>query len=441
MGRGALETARALGDDVLIAAAASALCVGEAASGHIGDAREHHEEAVSYVDRLSDAELAPRQEALCHLGWAENYLELYDQAIAHVERGIVIGRATGEGAMVIPMMLVKGFPFEMQGRMAEARRGVRGRGRGNAPGRQPAVALLVVVRARLGALLRRRARGRDRRGRGERRGRPAARRRDLPIGGRRTGLDARVRPLRAGRVRTGAQGDERTRLGLARAQDRGRALLRLGDARAHRAGGRQARERRRVRATRRGERRAARAAAAGGHRRPHACSRAARRRRRGGRGARRVPIGRARLPHRRAPPGRLLARARGQGSRRRRGSPAGGGRSARGREGARRVRVGARARRGAPRAAQARRPRRGARPGQRRRHGRGLAHEARARDRRADHRSADQPPDRGEALPEQEDDRVAHPQPVREAGRFVARRGGAHRRTRPARAPGSRGLA
>jgi DNA-binding CsgD family transcriptional regulator len=121
MGRAALETARTLGDDLLIAAAASVLCVGEAASGHIGEAREHHEEAVSYVDRLSDAELAPRQEALCHLAWAENYLEIYDEAIAHVERGIAIGRATGEGAMVIPMMLVKGFPFELQGRLAEAR--------------------------------------------------------------------------------------------------------------------------------------------------------------------------------------------------------------------------------------------------------------------------------------------------------------------------------
>ena len=120
MGRGALETARALGDDALIAAAASALCVGEAAAGQIEAAREHHAEAVSYIDRMSDAELAPRQEALCHLGWAENYLELYDQAIAHVERGIAIGRATGEGRMVVPMMLVKGFPFEMQGRMAEA---------------------------------------------------------------------------------------------------------------------------------------------------------------------------------------------------------------------------------------------------------------------------------------------------------------------------------
>ena len=72
------------------------------------------------IDRLSDAELAPRLEALYYLGWAENYLERYDDAIAHVDRGIAIARATGEGRLLVPMMLVKGYPFEMQGRLAEA---------------------------------------------------------------------------------------------------------------------------------------------------------------------------------------------------------------------------------------------------------------------------------------------------------------------------------
>jgi DNA-binding NarL/FixJ family response regulator/tetratricopeptide (TPR) repeat protein len=120
MGRGALETARALGDPALIGAAASALCLGEAAAGEIGAAREHREEALRHVDRLSDAELAPRLEALYYLGWAENYLEHYEEAIAHVDRGIAIARSAGEGRLLVPMMLVKGFPFEMQGRMAEA---------------------------------------------------------------------------------------------------------------------------------------------------------------------------------------------------------------------------------------------------------------------------------------------------------------------------------
>ena len=120
MGRGALDTARTLGDRALIGAAASALSVSEAAAGHIGDAREHLEEAISHIDQISDAELAPHQEALCYLAWAENYLERFDDAIAHADRGIRIGRETGEGRVLAPMMLVKGYPFELQGRMAEA---------------------------------------------------------------------------------------------------------------------------------------------------------------------------------------------------------------------------------------------------------------------------------------------------------------------------------
>jgi DNA-binding CsgD family transcriptional regulator/tetratricopeptide (TPR) repeat protein len=120
MGRGALETARGVGEHALIAAAASALCLGEAAAGDIDAAREHREEALGHVDGLSDAELTPRLEALYYLGWAENYLEHYEEAIAHVDRAIAIARVAGEGRLLVPMMLVKGFPFEMQGRMAEA---------------------------------------------------------------------------------------------------------------------------------------------------------------------------------------------------------------------------------------------------------------------------------------------------------------------------------
>ena len=120
MGAEALETATVLGDRALIGAAASALCLGEVVAGQIQAAREHRELALAQVDRLSDAELAPRLEALYYLGWAENYLEHYDEAIGHVDRGIAIARATGEGRLLIPMMLVKGYPLEMQGRLAEA---------------------------------------------------------------------------------------------------------------------------------------------------------------------------------------------------------------------------------------------------------------------------------------------------------------------------------
>ncbi len=120
MGRGALEVALAVGDSALVAAAASALCLAEAAAGRIAGAREHRGQALAEIDRLSDAELAPRLEALFYLGWAENYLEHWDDAIAHVDRGIAIARATGEGRLLVPMMLIKGYPFEFGGRLKEA---------------------------------------------------------------------------------------------------------------------------------------------------------------------------------------------------------------------------------------------------------------------------------------------------------------------------------
>ena len=118
MGSSALDAAVALGDRALIASAASALALGEAASGATVAAREHRDVALEQVERLSDAELAPRLEALYYLGWAENYLERYDDAVARADRGLAIARATGQGRLLIPLMLVKGYPFEMQGRLA-----------------------------------------------------------------------------------------------------------------------------------------------------------------------------------------------------------------------------------------------------------------------------------------------------------------------------------
>jgi len=120
MGRGALDAARRTGDRVLMATAASALALSEAAAGQIAAAREHREEAFALVERLSDAELAPRLESLFYLGWAENYLEHYGEALAHADRGIAIARATGEGRLLVPVMLIKGYTFEMVGRVAEA---------------------------------------------------------------------------------------------------------------------------------------------------------------------------------------------------------------------------------------------------------------------------------------------------------------------------------
>ena len=115
-----MATARRLDDPALIANAAAALALGEATEGEIAAAREHHREAVGLVDGLADLELAPRLDTFYYLAWAESYLELYDESLAHLERGIEIARSAGVGRLLIPLMLSKGYPLEMQGRLTEA---------------------------------------------------------------------------------------------------------------------------------------------------------------------------------------------------------------------------------------------------------------------------------------------------------------------------------
>jgi DNA-binding NarL/FixJ family response regulator len=120
MGQKAVASARAVDDGPLVAAALSALALCETTAGRITSARDRAEEARAAVDVLPDAELATRLDALYYLVWAETYLERYDDAMAHADRGIAICRATGAGQLLVPLQLAKNFPMEMQGRLAEA---------------------------------------------------------------------------------------------------------------------------------------------------------------------------------------------------------------------------------------------------------------------------------------------------------------------------------
>ena len=113
-----LAIAQALGAAAPTAAAAAALTLAEAAQGHASNAETHREVALEAIEQLSDTELAPHLEALYNLCWAENYLEHYDTAVARADRALAIARATGAGRMIVPLTLVKAYPFEMQGHMA-----------------------------------------------------------------------------------------------------------------------------------------------------------------------------------------------------------------------------------------------------------------------------------------------------------------------------------
>ena len=149
MGRGALETARALGDRPLIAAAAAALCLGE-----VGGGRDRGRARAPRGGARAGRRGCPTPS--WRRGWRRSTTSAGPRttssttttAIAHADRGIAIARATGEGRLLVPLMLVKGYPFEMQGRLAEAHRAVRGGRRGGAPLGEPALPVLGAVRAR-----------------------------------------------------------------------------------------------------------------------------------------------------------------------------------------------------------------------------------------------------------------------------------------------------
>ena len=130
--------------------------LGEAAAGQIDAAREHRDEALraDRPARRRRAGPAARGPLLPRLG-----RELPRALRRRRSRTpIAASRSRAPPARAgccVPMMLVKGYPFEMQGRLAEAIELCETRGRGARALGQPALPLLGAVRAGLGALLRR----------------------------------------------------------------------------------------------------------------------------------------------------------------------------------------------------------------------------------------------------------------------------------------------
>jgi DNA-binding CsgD family transcriptional regulator len=116
----ALEAAHALRDRGLVAEAASALSLGHGLAGDIPAARACHDQAVAAVDALDERELGERIEIFFYLAFAELYIEEFERAVATAERGIAISRATGQGHLLVPLMLARPLPLDTLGRLAES---------------------------------------------------------------------------------------------------------------------------------------------------------------------------------------------------------------------------------------------------------------------------------------------------------------------------------
>jgi DNA-binding CsgD family transcriptional regulator len=116
----ATDAARGLGDPVLKASAVAAYARAAAFAAATERAEAACTEAAALVDELSDEELARRLDAAVHLASAEFYFHRFDEASAHAERALAIGRATGQGQLFPLIYAVRGMILWGRGRLAEA---------------------------------------------------------------------------------------------------------------------------------------------------------------------------------------------------------------------------------------------------------------------------------------------------------------------------------
>ena len=103
LGQRALAGSRRLDDAVLTADAVSTVALAEALAGRIDAAGASIDEAAALLESVPDEALAERLEAINRVGWAEFYLERYDNALAHLARGLKVARSSRLGVF-IPLM-------------------------------------------------------------------------------------------------------------------------------------------------------------------------------------------------------------------------------------------------------------------------------------------------------------------------------------------------
>ena len=116
----ARSLASALGDAGLVVGASALLGLAEYCLGAPAEAAEPLDAAAQALDAMTDAELAGRLDVAYYLGWAEHFMERDEAAVRHLERGLAVARAHGQGHVVPPMMLGLVLALAGRGRIVEA---------------------------------------------------------------------------------------------------------------------------------------------------------------------------------------------------------------------------------------------------------------------------------------------------------------------------------
>jgi DNA-binding CsgD family transcriptional regulator len=116
---GALESARALGDRPLLVSAASVHAVNCFHSGRYEEALSLRAEAEATAAESSDLELAARMDALYHAALAATVTDDFPAGAALAQRGVRIGRATGQDQLLVPLLIFRVMALHQWGRITE----------------------------------------------------------------------------------------------------------------------------------------------------------------------------------------------------------------------------------------------------------------------------------------------------------------------------------
>ena len=101
----ALVRSRKLADASLTTSANAVLGLAEINLGQAAAARRRVRDAAELLDRIPDGELRLHLSAVHWVGWCEHHLERYRDVLRHYERGLALGRATGQRHLLIPTLL------------------------------------------------------------------------------------------------------------------------------------------------------------------------------------------------------------------------------------------------------------------------------------------------------------------------------------------------
>jgi DNA-binding CsgD family transcriptional regulator len=122
-GRGWAEQARAearrAGSPALESLTAAVMGLVECAAGATAAARACCDDAAAALDGLGDGDAGGAPAAAFYLGWAEYFVERFDDAARHLRHGAAAARATGQGHMIAPLLLAEAAPLLVLGRLPE----------------------------------------------------------------------------------------------------------------------------------------------------------------------------------------------------------------------------------------------------------------------------------------------------------------------------------